>query len=174
MTDPAERPLVSGPLGMELLSFHQEPEDARFDDAPVGFALVLLRDGGGRVLMVYVRERACWELPGGGIEPGEKPRAAAVRELWEETGQRVPAAELRFAGFAKTSLGRLRRVLYGAVFTASASASMSASAAEEPEPFVPNAEVSAVHWRLGTEPMPDGRRVQTVDEYLVAHCRPEQ
>jgi 8-oxo-dGTP diphosphatase len=27
-----------------------------------------------------------WTLPGGGIDPGEHPRDAVVRELWEETG----------------------------------------------------------------------------------------
>lgn len=29
---------------------------------------------------------AAWQMPQGGIDPGEKPRAAALRELWEETG----------------------------------------------------------------------------------------
>ncbi|WP_367125335.1 NUDIX hydrolase [Streptomyces phytohabitans] len=154
-------PLASGPLGMELLSFHDEPEDARFDDAPVGYVLVLLRHA-ERVLMVYVDERACWELPGGGIEPGERPRAAAVRELREETGQLLAEDDLRFAGFAKTALGPRRRVLYGALYTAGT---------REPAPFVPNSEVSAAHWRRGDEPMPDGGRVQTVDEYLVARCQ---
>ena len=165
MTD-STPPLVTGPRDMALLSFHaagQQPEHARFEDAPTGYALVVLWHA-GRALMVYVRERDCWELPGGGIEPGESPRAAAARELWEETGQRMPAEELRFVGHARTSLGAARRVLYGAVFTAETT--------EQPLPFAANDEVSAVHWRTDDEPMPDGARVQTVDEYIVELCRP--
>jgi putative (di)nucleoside polyphosphate hydrolase len=30
-----------------------------------------------------------WQMPQGGVDPGEEPRDAALRELWEETG--VPA-----------------------------------------------------------------------------------
>lgn len=29
---------------------------------------------------------AAWQMPQGGIDDGEKPRTAALRELWEETG----------------------------------------------------------------------------------------
>lgn len=29
---------------------------------------------------------AAWQMPQGGIDDGEKPKAAALRELWEETG----------------------------------------------------------------------------------------
>lgn len=29
---------------------------------------------------------AAWQMPQGGIDEGEKPSAAALRELWEETG----------------------------------------------------------------------------------------
>ncbi|HEX6754820.1 MAG TPA: NUDIX domain-containing protein [Mycobacteriales bacterium] len=32
-----------------------------------------------------------WEIPGGGVEPGEDTRSAAVRETAEETGYVVPA-----------------------------------------------------------------------------------
>lgn len=35
-----------------------------------------------------------WVTPGGGIDPGETPREAAVRELAEETGLRVSEDEL--------------------------------------------------------------------------------
>ena len=40
-----------------------------------------------------------WQMPQGGIDAGEKPRAAALRELWEETG--VTADLVTFV--AKTS-----------------------------------------------------------------------
>lgn len=40
---------------------------------------------------VFVGQRldndvAAWQMPQGGVEKGEVPRAAALRELWEETG----------------------------------------------------------------------------------------
>lgn len=34
-----------------------------------------------------------WQMPQGGIDDGEKPRAAALRELWEETGVTADKAE---------------------------------------------------------------------------------
>ena len=34
----------------------------------------------------YDRGESCWELPGGAVDPGETPTAAARRELAEETG----------------------------------------------------------------------------------------
>ncbi|KAG1715242.1 RNA pyrophosphohydrolase [Nymphon striatum] len=51
----------------------------------VGVMLVN-QDGG-----VFVGQRrdsdvAAWQMPQGGVDPGEDPREAALRELWEETG----------------------------------------------------------------------------------------
>jgi putative (di)nucleoside polyphosphate hydrolase len=41
-------------------------------------------------------DKPAWQMPQGGIDDGEKPRAAALRELWEETG--VTADLVAFVG----------------------------------------------------------------------------
>jgi len=47
---------------------------------------------GRKVLLVkqyrLLAGRSCWEIPGGGIEKGESPRRAALREVREEGGVR--------------------------------------------------------------------------------------
>ena len=59
----------------------------------------MTRDADGRVLLVRgsVRddERGMWSLPGGGVEHGEQPRDAVVREFREETGLDIQAVTLR-------------------------------------------------------------------------------
>lgn len=49
---------------------------------------VMLVNGQGRVFVGQRRDRfqEAWQMPQGGIDKGEDARAAALRELWEETG----------------------------------------------------------------------------------------
>ncbi|HEY66520.1 MAG TPA: NUDIX domain-containing protein [Caldilineae bacterium] len=48
---------------------------------------VVMRDG--QVLLVKRTDPRVWELPGGGIEEGETPSEAIIREVVEETGLQV-------------------------------------------------------------------------------------
>jgi ADP-ribose pyrophosphatase YjhB (NUDIX family) len=57
----------------------------------------LCRDRVGRVLLVRQKDSGRWSTPGGLIEPGETPEAAAVREAKEETGLEVRLDRLRCA-----------------------------------------------------------------------------
>jgi 8-oxo-dGTP pyrophosphatase MutT (NUDIX family) len=60
-------------------------------------ARVLLTDRTDRVLLLRFRDRSghFWLTPGGGVRDGEPLAEAAARELREEVGLVVAAAELR-------------------------------------------------------------------------------
>lgn len=63
---------------------------------PKAFVRILLRNSAGQILVVASRgkSRREWNLPGGKVEPGENPRVAARRELFEETGLTVRSMDL--------------------------------------------------------------------------------
>lgn len=54
------------------------------------FALVIVRRGHRFLLTQERKYGSTWSIPGGRVEPGESLEAAAVREVFEETG--VPVA----------------------------------------------------------------------------------
>ena len=52
--------------------------------SPEGRVLIgrRFRDDGPEIVLPGLE----WQMPQGGIDPGENPREAVMRELWEETG----------------------------------------------------------------------------------------
>ena len=68
-----------------------------------GSVVILAHAGDGRIVLVrqyrYPARESLWELIAGGLEPGEKPLAAARRELLEETGYRAQKCRLLFDFF---------------------------------------------------------------------------
>ncbi|CAN5247997.1 hypothetical protein BH11ACT2_BH11ACT2_16180 [soil metagenome] len=89
---------------------------------------VILRDE--QILLAHWRdgEYSGWTLPGGGLEPGEDPTDAAIREIREETGYTAELTELlgidsivipaanRLHGEAEPIQGL--RIVYGATMVA--------------------------------------------------------
>jgi 8-oxo-dGTP pyrophosphatase MutT (NUDIX family) len=76
---------------------------------------VVLADAGGRILLFHVvtPEEApdgWWELPGGGIDPGETYLDAAVREIGEETGLAIDPGQVSPPSWRRDTTWRSRGI----------------------------------------------------------------
>ncbi|PWE30040.1 NUDIX hydrolase [Maritimibacter sp. 55A14] len=61
--------------------------DIRYGERPGAYALL---ERGGQLLVTHQAEPSPeYQLPGGGIDPGESPLQALHREVFEETGWRI-------------------------------------------------------------------------------------
>ncbi|MEV7121826.1 NUDIX hydrolase [Kitasatospora griseola] len=76
--------------------------EATTDETPRSTDIVCICEGVIRSVLLIERGKAPYKgldaLPGGHVDDGESPLAAAVRELEEETGVKVPASWLREVG----------------------------------------------------------------------------
>ena len=97
-------------------------EDPLPDDLPIverEVVRAVVQDANGDILLFRTREFTrpelgeWWEVPGGGIDPGETYASAAVRELFEETGLVVRAEDIGRPTWRRTAsfVHRDRRML---------------------------------------------------------------
>ena len=114
-------------------------------DAVFRIAAVCLFDSAGALLVVRKRGTAAFMLPGGKIERGETPRAAACREVREEIGCRLSPRTLRRLGvFDAPAANEAGRAIHAHVFDGRG---IDAAFAR------PDAEIASLHWlRLDRAP----------------------
>jgi 8-oxo-dGTP pyrophosphatase MutT (NUDIX family) len=71
---------------------------------------------GGEVLLIrqyrFTVDEWVWAIPSGGVDPGETPRQAAMRELEEETGYRADDARLVLDYYPSYGSGNQRILIF--------------------------------------------------------------
>lgn len=126
--------------GNQLLNFIAcdvplSPEDDL--STPLTWAMVVIKKH-DRYLLMHNSNRLQWECPGGGIETGETVEEAAIREVMEESSQRV--INLKCHGVFKLYLKPKDRSEYGALYSGTI---------ETLQPFIVNNESDRITlWHL--------------------------
>lgn len=100
--------------------------------SPVAGSFAVI-SGVNKYLMCYNDWREQWELPAGKREEGETSKACAIRELYEETGQKID--DMKFIGLLKLKNLLNGQYKYNPVYFASL---------EKLQPFVKNNETSKI------------------------------
>ncbi|QDP94975.1 NUDIX domain-containing protein [Microlunatus elymi] len=98
-------------------------------------------DKDGRVLLLRHAHDGLWATPGGGMEPGESPEAAARREVYEEAGLNLPQLDL-IGGFGGSDF----EVNYGGGAITAYAVFMYACVAESSEISLQRDEVTESGW----------------------------
>lgn len=123
--------------GFKFLDFLivKEAEMFKYQRSAGSYAVIKSND---KYLLCYNTLRGQWELPAGHREENETPKECAIRELYEETGQRI--SNLEFKGLLKKKNLTNDEIKYNPVYF---------TTLLELQPFMNNCETSEIHlWDL--------------------------
>ncbi|MBM7839261.1 8-oxo-dGTP diphosphatase [Alkalihalobacillus xiaoxiensis] len=141
--------------GFSFLRFEDANSTVLSSHTSLSGSMVILQVN-KQVLLCYNTLRKQWELPAGKREANETPLDCAIRELYEETGQR--SSNLSFLGFAHSTNRRGLHKINPIYQTTK----------QTIDPFITNNETSAIRlWDL-TEPI---GAVAEVDFHLLFALR---
>jgi 8-oxo-dGTP pyrophosphatase MutT (NUDIX family) len=93
-------------------SIHHDPGLERSGAPARRQAVRAVIPGGGRLLMIYAPDKGEYKFPGGGVEAGEEPAAALVREIREEAGAEVTRIVRPIGRVSEDSRDRSGRAAY--------------------------------------------------------------
>lgn len=109
---------------MSIATFYFQDPTAPKPNRPTHLGTNILLEWDGKLLLERRRDCNQWGLPGGGIRRGETELQCVIRELYEETGIRLPAGAFekvkvfddpsRIASFRDGSVWRMVVYLYRA------------------------------------------------------------
>lgn len=100
---------TSGASGAEVLPVEQYVATLNRKRMAAG---VLFRDTRDQVLLVELRYKENWEIPGGAVEADESPWETARRELGEEIGWDAPVGRLLVVDYVRPQDGRPEGVAF--------------------------------------------------------------
>lgn len=123
--------------GFEFLDFLVVKEVEMFEYHRLAGSYAVIKSE-CKYLLCYNTLREQWELPAGHREEDETPRECAIRELYEETGQRI--SNLEFKGLLKSKNLTNGEIKYNPVYFGTLL---------ELQPFMENSETSEIQlWDL--------------------------
>jgi 8-oxo-dGTP diphosphatase len=126
--------------GLEFLEFIYTTEEELYNYQPLAGSFAVIKCA-NKYLMCYNVWRKQWELPAGRREENETPKECAIRELYEETGQKI--WDLEFKGLLKSKKTINGKIKFNPVYFAKT---------EKVQPFIENEEISKIKlWDLREE-----------------------